>query len=454
MASMRDWLKGHDVKKGRVVVVHCKAGKGRSGTVTCSYLISEEGWTKEDALSRFTERRMRSGFGAGVSIPSQLRWIGYVERWTKHRKLYIERQVEILEIHAWGLREGVKVEINGYVDDGKTIKTFHVLGNHERILVDGVSETEDGFTNLLRLNDEKPQLGQKEPFETTPVQVKTSEALANTSPAPIPSPASTPSLASTSSPGKEPGAEAVIFRPSARIVLPSNDVNIAFERRNKPKYGWTMVTSVSHVWFNAFFEGCGPENHGDAAPSGVFEIEWDAMDGIRGSARKGMRCLDRLAVVWRTLPDEADGMTGAPLQHIISEPEPGEPVPDMPAADWKGANPDATTTEGRSLGVRSACPPASQSSSLPSVVKKGTTGKLDPTESPAGDDDAKKKRCSGPSFKTGEAKSDPTEGPDDDNHISHPIKNPSIHPTGASSDPFPSTPDDPDTAPSKNPPIQ
>lgn len=445
MASMRDWLKGHDVKKGRVVVVHCKAGKGRSGTVTCSYLISEDGWTKEDALSRFTERRMRSGFGAGVSIPSQLRWIGYVERWTKHRKLYIERQVEILEVHAWGLREGVKVEINGYVDGGKRIKMFHEFGNHERILVDGVSETEDGFTNLLRLNGEKPQIHQKEPAESTPVQAKTSEALANTSPA------STPSRASTPPPGKEPGAEAVIFRPSARIMLPSNDVNIAFERRSKPTYGWAMVTSVSHVWFNAFFEGRGPENHGDAAPNGVFEIEWDAMDGIKGSARKGMRCLDRLAVLWRTTTDEVDGQTGAPLQHVISEPEPGEPVPDMPAADWKGA---ATTTEGKGLGVRRECPPTSKSSNLPSVVKKDTTGKSDPIKSPAGDD-AKNKRSSGPSFKSGKAKSDLTNGPDDDDHIiSRPIKSPSVNPTGSNSDPVPSTPDDSDTTPFKNPPVQ
>ena len=72
MASMRNWLKA---KEGRVAVVHCKAGKGRSGTASCSYLISEEGWEVEKALKRFTERRMRPGMGKGVSIPSQLRWI-------------------------------------------------------------------------------------------------------------------------------------------------------------------------------------------------------------------------------------------------------------------------------------------------------------------------------------------------------------------------------------------
>ncbi|CAP65473.1 uncharacterized protein PODANS_6_9730, partial [Podospora anserina S mat+] len=74
IGGMRIWLnpatEGEDleeVTKKRVVVVHCKAGKGRSGTMACSYLIAEEGWTVEDALRRFTDRRMKVGFGEGVS---------------------------------------------------------------------------------------------------------------------------------------------------------------------------------------------------------------------------------------------------------------------------------------------------------------------------------------------------------------------------------------------------
>ncbi|TVY75563.1 Phosphatase and tensin PTEN-like protein, partial [Lachnellula suecica] len=72
MAGMRNWLheggegetKG-ELRKERVVVVHCKAGKGRSGTMACSYLISECGWKPSEALARFTERRMRPGVWAG-----------------------------------------------------------------------------------------------------------------------------------------------------------------------------------------------------------------------------------------------------------------------------------------------------------------------------------------------------------------------------------------------------
>jgi len=95
MSSMHEWL--HPAgknKRKRVVVVHCKAGKGRSGTIACSYLMSEEGWTKEQALQNFTEKRMRPGFGAGVSIPSQLRYLNYVERWVENGKTCQYKQLE------------------------------------------------------------------------------------------------------------------------------------------------------------------------------------------------------------------------------------------------------------------------------------------------------------------------------------------------------------------------
>jgi len=57
-----------------------KHGKGRSRTMACSYLISECRWTVSKALVRFTERRMRPGFGQGISIASQLRWVRYVNK--------------------------------------------------------------------------------------------------------------------------------------------------------------------------------------------------------------------------------------------------------------------------------------------------------------------------------------------------------------------------------------
>ncbi|CRK37974.1 hypothetical protein BN1708_020429, partial [Verticillium longisporum] len=65
---------------------------------------------------------MRPKFGAGVSIPSQLRTVSYVDRWARHGKKYVDCPIEIVEIHVWGLRSGVKVDIEGFADAGRRIQ--------------------------------------------------------------------------------------------------------------------------------------------------------------------------------------------------------------------------------------------------------------------------------------------------------------------------------------------
>ncbi|KAL4893050.1 protein-tyrosine phosphatase-like protein [Aspergillus ambiguus] len=311
MGSMKNWLRRLDGSSSpsssdgghRVAVVHCKAGKGRSGTVACSYLISQEGWTMDDALRRFTERRMRVGFGPGVSIPSQLRWVGYVDRWANRmQKTYVERPVEILELEVWGLRDGVKVAVEGFVDEGKKIKCFHLFHRSERSVIDAGDD---------RANPPSDSPA-KDP--ATP----------------------TSSSGDTSSPPRH--MSGIRFRPKTPVILPSSDVNIDFERRSKAAYtGWAMVTSIAHIWFNAYFEG------GDQDDSGVFEAEWDALDGIKGTTKKGIRALDRLRVVWRYphpsqlgVPAPAGEDAGPVRGTSISEPKPGESIPESHAADWRG----------------------------------------------------------------------------------------------------------------------
>lgn len=351
MASMRNWLNEEsfgeeriDIKKEkRVAVVHCKAGKGRSGTVACSYLISQEGWKMEDALQRFTERRMRVGFGDGVSIPSQVRWVRYVNRWANDMgKVYVERPVEILEVHVWGLRDGVKIALEGYVDEGKKIKCFHLFRRKERIVVD------DGKSTLPLSSDDliaKDRLEKRE-----------KERVGKSSPSPPPSSSSNSSIITQQPPmtfkpststSKNVGDNnnriaAAILRPDKPVILPTSDVNIGFERRIKAAYtGWAAVTSIAHVWFNAYFEG------GNKHDSGIFECDWEGLDGIKGSSSKGTKALERVKVVWRYASKEqlaAEGKEQSaeiakfPEEKVITLPKPGEPVQESHAADWHGGN--------------------------------------------------------------------------------------------------------------------
>ncbi|KAI8964425.1 phosphatases II [Daldinia sp. FL1419] len=439
IASMRNWLNGNDLdadnagtpdgkrnlvgkvletwkdkKGGRVVVVHCKAGKGRSGTMACSYLVAECGWTPEQALARFTERRMRPKFGAGVTIPSQLRWIGYVDRWTKGGKKYVDRELEIVEIHVWGLRSGVKLSVEGFVDGGKKIKVFHTFSKKERVIVEGNAPGDNGVWDMIyditgygfnstagqEVLDEAKQTDQVKDNESTPAateqasqspvsrskkktvpklisrpsQRSSAESVHSTRSMPENSPKSKSTIpgSSSSSTSKndadpEPGGMAVIFKPHKPIKLPTSDVNICIERRNRTPsaMGFTMVTAVAHVWFNAFFEGNGPEKDGNPELNGVFEIDWDKLDGIKGSSQKGTRAADRIAVVWKSVVSEGDVK-----ESVMPMPSINAPVPQMSAADWKGGNDEDPYSE-RHLGLRVQSPDSADISQASSIKDEG-----------------------------------------------------------------------------------
>lgn len=52
-------------------------------------------------------------------------------------KVYRDGLVEILEVYVWGLRNGVKVEVEGYVEEGKKIWCFYIFMKEERVVVEG-----------------------------------------------------------------------------------------------------------------------------------------------------------------------------------------------------------------------------------------------------------------------------------------------------------------------------
>ena len=115
-------------------VLHCKAGKGRSGTVTTSYLITYCGMDVTDALNLFSEKRMR--VGRGVSIPSQRRWVNYVALWNARGRLFNEIKIEVLKIEVWGLRDGtLEVGVASFVDNEsnsmKKVESSHIFTPEE-----------------------------------------------------------------------------------------------------------------------------------------------------------------------------------------------------------------------------------------------------------------------------------------------------------------------------------
>jgi len=65
-----------------VAVIHCKAGKGRSGTMACALLLYADALpSAQEALRWFA--RVRGGTRSGVTIPSQIRWVAMFENWLR-----------------------------------------------------------------------------------------------------------------------------------------------------------------------------------------------------------------------------------------------------------------------------------------------------------------------------------------------------------------------------------
>ncbi|ORY16326.1 phosphatases II [Rhizoclosmatium globosum] len=79
--DIREWMRKNE---GNVAVVHCKAGKGRTGVVCCAVMIAEGVFEDaESCLRGYTGLRMREGFGEGLTVAGQVRWVRYFDEFVR-----------------------------------------------------------------------------------------------------------------------------------------------------------------------------------------------------------------------------------------------------------------------------------------------------------------------------------------------------------------------------------
>ncbi|KAL6451393.1 PTEN Phosphatidylinositol 3 [Candida maltosa Xu316] len=83
-------------QEGNTAVLHCKAGKGRSGSLCCAYLVlqlrNDSSLSLEDILRIYTRKRMNSFGKDGISIKSQRRYLNYwydMVHWENLRQAYV-----------------------------------------------------------------------------------------------------------------------------------------------------------------------------------------------------------------------------------------------------------------------------------------------------------------------------------------------------------------------------
>eukprot|EP00211_Chloroparvula_japonica_P000961 CAMPEP_0119155638 /NCGR_PEP_ID=MMETSP1310-20130426/51848_1 /TAXON_ID=464262 /ORGANISM="Genus nov. species nov., Strain RCC2339" /LENGTH=985 /DNA_ID=CAMNT_0007148239 /DNA_START=292 /DNA_END=3250 /DNA_ORIENTATION=+ len=82
-----------------VAVIHCKAGKGRTGCIICCWLLWNKEWPDADSSMQYYAA-MRTKNQKGVTIPSQIRYIRYfqerleLDKWApEYKTLYLSKIV-------------------------------------------------------------------------------------------------------------------------------------------------------------------------------------------------------------------------------------------------------------------------------------------------------------------------------------------------------------------------
>lgn len=88
------WLK---IDQENVIVVHCLAGRGRTGTIICCYMLYAGIFQDMDACAKHYAEK-RSSTGQGVTQPSQLRYMYYVDKILNHGLRLESKSINVTSI--------------------------------------------------------------------------------------------------------------------------------------------------------------------------------------------------------------------------------------------------------------------------------------------------------------------------------------------------------------------
>jgi len=124
-SEMDLWLNND---KENIAVVHCRAGKGRTGTMICIYLLHLKLFNSPfDAINEFSQIRFKNS--DGVTIPSQKRYIEYYYYYLKNNCIYKQtlfklNSLIVINVNNYYSTSLIHLQIDNGVNKGETTNSL------------------------------------------------------------------------------------------------------------------------------------------------------------------------------------------------------------------------------------------------------------------------------------------------------------------------------------------
>lgn len=268
LQSIIDDIQDQLVRSGSTaVVLHCKMGKGRSGTVCIAYLMKYMESPFSESRDIFMNGRFKPGVSRGVTILSQLRWLRYHEMF-----LYYEPE----------LRYDILDQLS------KSRFKLHTIELHgpSGILF---SRPCSACIKIQTYNDSRDSVINLASFETQEDKLSSQES-----------------------------DDIKVLTINSPLELDISDIRLEFSVSTKsPTLMNNFITfaSYAHCWLNLYWETlkCSKIDSQDhymisellqeqeASQNFNFVIKWSELDGTGGTSNRGLRLFKSLTLKWSVI---------------------------------------------------------------------------------------------------------------------------------------------------------
>lgn len=251
--SIEEYINSNSKK---IVFIHCKFGKGRTGTIASGYLMYKYNIKLSDALNLFKIRR--NFYDVTVSVPSQLRYLKYFRKMLDNKEIMFNKYNKIIKQNHKILFKSLNFKKLKFNYKDFNIKLFNDLNEiFIRFKIQNFSSKEGNeiseiYTDTIKLKD---------------IDCDTDTDIDITA-----------DLSSLS-----------------KNYFNLQDYSICIEFLNDSR-----IIAYGNFWFNPINEILNDDNFEDNDENTSIEksseIKWDAIDGYKGTKKKGLKLFESVCV--------------------------------------------------------------------------------------------------------------------------------------------------------------